>query len=144
MLSQNFNQNVYLYIFIVRYVAIGRKKKKNYYIINKNNQYLHTLNKNYLAGPFAHLFHTTREQNFVAYAVAYASKIGPYNNRSSTQAQWNLVWLGSLLSLVLTLYAYYRLWDNFFFYKHTHTHNFFFISKYFLKHLNAIMFLKYY
>ncbi|KAJ8686614.1 hypothetical protein QAD02_022408 [Eretmocerus hayati] len=63
----------------------------------------------YAIGPFAHLFHTTHEQNFVAYVVAYAAKIGPYANRSSTNHQWNLVWLGSLLSLVMTLYAYYQM-----------------------------------
>ncbi|XP_058807798.1 alkaline phosphatase isoform X2 [Phymastichus coffea] len=59
----------------------------------------------YARGPYAHLFHTTHEQNFVAYVIAYAARIGPYANHSST-SQWNFIWLGSLLSLIRTFYAY--------------------------------------
>ncbi|XP_063985258.1 alkaline phosphatase-like isoform X2 [Diachasmimorpha longicaudata] len=38
----------------------------------------------YAIGPFAHLIHSTHEQNYVAHVIAYAAKIGPYSNESST------------------------------------------------------------
>ncbi|XP_014236948.1 alkaline phosphatase, tissue-nonspecific isozyme [Trichogramma pretiosum] len=65
----------------------------------------------YAIGPYAHLFHTTHEQNFVAYVVAYAAKIGPYNHSSSIYSsnQWGLVLIGNLLALLLTSYSYYHL-----------------------------------
>jgi hypothetical protein len=31
-------------------------------------------------GPWAHLFHTLHEQNFVAHVIGYAAKIGPYKS----------------------------------------------------------------
>lgn len=40
----------------------------------------------YATGPMAHLFHGVHEQNFVAFAVAYAAKIGPYSNASARMA----------------------------------------------------------
>ncbi|XP_043279539.1 alkaline phosphatase, tissue-nonspecific isozyme-like [Venturia canescens] len=39
----------------------------------------------YAKGPWAHLFHTTHEQNYVAYVIGYASKIGPY---ASSSCDW--------------------------------------------------------
>ncbi|OXU21501.1 hypothetical protein TSAR_009716 [Trichomalopsis sarcophagae] len=63
----------------------------------------------YALGPYAHLFHTTHEQNFVAHVVAYAAKIGPYANRSSTGNQWNMIWVGSLLGLILTINVYWHM-----------------------------------
>ncbi|XP_026477992.1 LOW QUALITY PROTEIN: alkaline phosphatase, tissue-nonspecific isozyme-like [Ctenocephalides felis] len=32
----------------------------------------------YAKGPFAHLFHSVHEQSYVAHAIGYATKIGPY------------------------------------------------------------------
>lgn len=40
----------------------------------------------YATGPMAHLFHGVHEQNYVAFAVAYAAKIGPYSNASTKSA----------------------------------------------------------
>uniref|UniRef100_A0A8D8VFS4 Alkaline phosphatase n=1 Tax=Cacopsylla melanoneura TaxID=428564 RepID=A0A8D8VFS4_9HEMI len=37
----------------------------------------------YATGPMAHLFHGVQEQNYVAFAVAYAARIGPYSNAGS-------------------------------------------------------------
>ncbi|XP_050425279.1 alkaline phosphatase-like isoform X2 [Adelges cooleyi] len=34
----------------------------------------------YTRGPMGHLFHSTHEQSYVAHAVAYAAKMGPYQN----------------------------------------------------------------
>ncbi|KAK0086100.1 hypothetical protein PV325_003773 [Microctonus aethiopoides] len=38
----------------------------------------------YAAGPFAHLLHTTHEQNYVAHVIGYAAKIGPYATSAAT------------------------------------------------------------
>lgn len=36
----------------------------------------------YARGPMAHLFHTTHEQNYIAFVMAYASCVGIYANEA--------------------------------------------------------------
>uniref|UniRef100_A0A0C9S0U6 Alkaline phosphatase n=1 Tax=Fopius arisanus TaxID=64838 RepID=A0A0C9S0U6_9HYME len=45
----------------------------------------------YAIGPFAHLFHSTHEQNYVAHVIGYAAKIGPYSNESSFSRESSIV-----------------------------------------------------
>ncbi|XP_011495250.1 PREDICTED: alkaline phosphatase [Ceratosolen solmsi marchali] len=59
----------------------------------------------YALGPYAHLLHTTHEQNFVPYVVAYAAKIGPYANSSSTSNKWSLIFIGNFLVLFTIFYT---------------------------------------
>jgi hypothetical protein len=47
-------------------------------------------------GPWAHLFHTLHEQNFVAHVIGHAAKIGPYKSRGNNPG----VSLALLLALI--------------------------------------------
>lgn len=55
-----------------------------------------------LLGPYAHLFHTTHEQSYVAHVIGYASKIGPY---ASGSANRHFKWTGIIVTVVSTLVA---------------------------------------
>ncbi|XP_057320789.1 alkaline phosphatase-like [Microplitis mediator] len=44
----------------------------------------------YAIGPYAHLFHSTHEQNYVAHVIGYAAQIGPYANAAN---QLNRKWI---------------------------------------------------
>lgn len=52
-------------------------------------------------GPMAHLFHRVHEQTYVAYVVAYAAKIGPFNPNPVNSNAPSLGKLGAVLILLL-------------------------------------------
>ncbi|CAG5092236.1 Similar to ALPL: Alkaline phosphatase [Cotesia congregata] len=56
----------------------------------------------YATGPYAHLFHSTHEQNYVAHVIGYAAQIGPYKNSS---AQLGRKYIAIICSL--TFIAFY-------------------------------------
>ncbi|KAF4533338.1 hypothetical protein B566_EDAN002735 [Ephemera danica] len=63
----------------------------------------------FATGPMAHLFHSVHEQNYVAHAVAYAMKIGPFETSKSTTAIPSLEWFIVLLtSFYIQFYWYNR------------------------------------
>lgn len=41
----------------------------------------------FFAGPYAHLFHSVHEQNYVAHVIAYAAGIGEYSNNAGVSHQ---------------------------------------------------------
>ncbi|KAL6259881.1 hypothetical protein P5V15_009791 [Pogonomyrmex californicus] len=45
----------------------------------------------YAIGPYAHLFHSVHEQNYVAHVIAYAAKIGEYSNGVGILPFWNAI-----------------------------------------------------
>ncbi|KAI5750422.1 hypothetical protein M8J76_015492 [Diaphorina citri] len=55
----------------------------------------------YATGPMAHLFHGVHEQNYVAFAVAYAAKIGPYSNACIKSSSSLLFILSVAISLLM-------------------------------------------
>ncbi|XP_032670591.1 alkaline phosphatase-like [Odontomachus brunneus] len=54
----------------------------------------------YAIGPYAHLFHSVHEQNYVAHVIAYAAKVGMYSNCAATMMHSIFA---VVLSTVLTL-----------------------------------------
>ncbi|XP_034951620.1 alkaline phosphatase-like [Chelonus insularis] len=58
----------------------------------------------YAKGPFAHLIHSTHEQNYIAYVIGYASRIGPYFTSSANQyfdRKWSVLIIISNISCVI-------------------------------------------
>ncbi|XP_015595863.1 alkaline phosphatase [Cephus cinctus] len=53
----------------------------------------------YALGPYAHLFHSTHEQNFVAQVIAYAAKIGEYDSSAAHVIYMN----SNILYLIITV-----------------------------------------
>lgn len=53
-----------------------------------------------------HLFHSIHEQNFVAHAIAYAAKIGPYQN-DLNQSNINFSNIYLVCTLITTLFYFY-------------------------------------
>lgn len=66
------------------------------------------MNPFYFAGPYAHLFHSVHEQNYVAHVIAYAAKIGDYDNSPnsgiSNHVLIAVVLYGGLILLALIAY----------------------------------------
>ncbi|XP_024877560.1 alkaline phosphatase isoform X1 [Temnothorax curvispinosus] len=60
----------------------------------------------YAIGPYAHLFHSVHEQNYVAHVIAYAAGIGEYSNNAGVSHHiLNAILLyGTLISLTLIAY----------------------------------------
>ncbi|XP_012278511.1 alkaline phosphatase, tissue-nonspecific isozyme isoform X2 [Orussus abietinus] len=66
----------------------------------------------YAIGPFGHLFHSTHEQNYVAHAIAYASKIGPHmRNTGSISQEYFPSLLGTIVLLISSIYTISDKWD---------------------------------
>ncbi|XP_075236104.1 alkaline phosphatase-like [Lycorma delicatula] len=61
----------------------------------------------YAKGPMAHLFHSVHEQNYVAYVMAYAAKIGPYKSGSSSV---HISTLFVEIFITLSLINHQKLW----------------------------------
>jgi alkaline phosphatase len=63
--------------------------------------------KNPFLGPMGHLFHSIHEQNYIAHVIAYATKIGPYqnglNNNSTGIMTSNIYLICILISFFLFL-----------------------------------------
>ncbi|XP_014295150.1 alkaline phosphatase [Microplitis demolitor] len=57
----------------------------------------------YAIGPYAHLFHSTHEQNYVAHVIGYAAQIGPYANVAN---QLNRKWIVIITFSVLCVVYY--------------------------------------
>lgn len=74
----------------------------NYQIIfiNKKSQ---LRNRLFFLGPYAHLFHSTHEQNYVAHVIGYAAQIGPYANVAN---QLNRKWIVIITFSVLCVVYY--------------------------------------
>ncbi|XP_011148617.1 alkaline phosphatase isoform X1 [Harpegnathos saltator] len=60
----------------------------------------------YAIGPYAHLFHSVHEQNYVAHVIAYAAKVGKYSNDAATMLQrvFSICLYASLILLILIAY----------------------------------------
>ncbi|XP_018303124.1 alkaline phosphatase isoform X1 [Mycetomoellerius zeteki] len=60
----------------------------------------------YAIGPYAHLFHSVHEQNYVAHVIAYAAGIGEYSNNAeiSHYILHPVVLYGNLILLTLIVY----------------------------------------
>lgn len=49
-----------------------------------------------------HLFHSVHEQNYIAHAIAYAAKMGPYReDKNSSYANLSNIYILSILLLTL-------------------------------------------
>lgn len=58
----------------------------------------------YAKGPMGHLFHSIHEQNYIAHAIAYATKIGAYQSEQSmNQSYINLSSIYLISTLILSL-----------------------------------------
>jgi len=53
-----------------------------------------------------HLFHSVHEQNYVAHAIAYAAKIGPYQSGVTNKSNMNLSNIYLLYTFVFTLFYF--------------------------------------
>ncbi|XP_077260226.1 alkaline phosphatase isoform X2 [Temnothorax americanus] len=62
----------------------------------------------YAIGPYAHLFHSVHEQNYVAHVIAYAAGIGEYSNNAgvSHHIPNAIILYGTLISLTLIAYRH--------------------------------------
>lgn len=63
----------------------------------------------YAIGPYAHLFHSVHEQNYVAHVMAYAANVGEYDGSIPSSGMSRhilnaIVLCGSLISLALIVY----------------------------------------
>jgi alkaline phosphatase len=47
-------------------------------MIEVNKQLRALMNVVFISGPYAHLFHSVHEQNFIGHVMAYSACIGPY------------------------------------------------------------------
>ena len=59
------------------------------------------LTDKFFLGPYAHLFHSTHEQNYVAHVIGYAAKMGPYA-KSNALINCNLQ-ISGIITLVTIL-----------------------------------------
>ncbi|EGI62845.1 PREDICTED: alkaline phosphatase, tissue-nonspecific isozyme isoform X2 [Acromyrmex echinatior] len=58
----------------------------------------------YAIGPYAHLFHSVHEQNYVAHVIAYAAGIGEYSNNA--EISHYILYPVVLYSLILLTFVY--------------------------------------
>ncbi|XP_070514231.1 alkaline phosphatase isoform X2 [Cardiocondyla obscurior] len=61
----------------------------------------------YAIGPYAHLFHSVHEQNYVAHVIAYAAGVGEYFNKATTLQEMHVLHAialyGALICLTLII-----------------------------------------
>lgn len=57
-----------------------------------------------LIGPMGHLFHSIHEQNYIAHAIAYAAKIGPYEKGLNNKSEINFSNIYLTCTLFFTLF----------------------------------------
>lgn len=59
-----------------------------------------------IIGPMGHLFHSIHEQNYVAHVIAYASKIGPYQNEANSKSYRNFSNIYLICTLIFTMFYF--------------------------------------
>ncbi|XP_020284141.1 alkaline phosphatase [Pseudomyrmex gracilis] len=62
----------------------------------------------YAIGPYAHLFHSVHEQNYVAHVIAYAANVGEYAKSSAAELQRVLSVILLIVSFILLVSLAYK------------------------------------